>query len=120
VPSVLLDGLARINVLDTQDGDWLGLVAPRRIRRIDLYELRNDLALAAAYPTLSLYSAPARLDVEDPTGRNRCVAVAPDGHVVLQMHDLLGVVLGHVHRDTGEFRTRTDRRAARSVAGTRA
>jgi hypothetical protein len=48
------------------------------------------------------------------------VAVAPDGHVVLQMHDLLGVVLGHVHRDTGEFRTRTDRRAARSVAGTRA
>jgi NAD(P)-dependent dehydrogenase (short-subunit alcohol dehydrogenase family)/3-oxoacyl-(acyl-carrier-protein) synthase len=117
LPSVLLDGLARLCVLDTADGDWLGLAAPGHIRRIDIYELRNDIALAAAYPTLELYSTPRNLDVEDAGASNRCAAVAPDGHLVLQIHDVVGVVMGHVNRVTGEFVPTSQRRpAAAAVA----
>ncbi|HKG49050.1 MAG TPA: SDR family NAD(P)-dependent oxidoreductase, partial [Actinomycetales bacterium] len=105
VPALLLDGLVRVSVLTPVDDGYLTLAAPASMRRIDLYQPANDLQLAAAYPTLSLYSSPRGIDLEDPTCGNRCVAVAPDGHVVTQIHDTTTALLGYVHPDTGHFRS---------------
>jgi hypothetical protein len=105
VPTILLDGLVRVSVLTPVDDGYLTLAAPASMRRIDLYQPANDLQLAAAYPTLSLYSAPRGIDLEGPTCENRCVAVAPDGHVVAQIHDTTTALVGYVHPDTGHFRS---------------
>ncbi len=105
VPSVLLDGLARVSVLDRSDGDWTPLAVPRTIRRIDLYGGHTDATLAAAGTEVELYSLPSRLDLESEED-NRALAVTADGDVVLQIKDMTGVVLGHVNRTTGEYRER--------------
>ncbi|MFI1399315.1 KR domain-containing protein [Streptomyces sp. NPDC020681] len=105
VPSVLLDGLARVSVLDRTDGDWTPLAVPRTIRRIDLYGGHTDATLAAAGTGVELYSLPSRLDLESEED-NRAVAVTADGDVVLQIKDMTGVVLGHVNQTTGEYRER--------------
>jgi NAD(P)-dependent dehydrogenase (short-subunit alcohol dehydrogenase family)/3-oxoacyl-(acyl-carrier-protein) synthase len=108
VPGILLDGLARTCVLDPRPGGWVPLVAPARIRRIDLYEPRNDVELAAAYPEIQLYSLPRAIDLTaaGPGRRpdNRCVAATSDGRVLLQLKDVVGVILGYVHPG-GEFRS---------------
>jgi hypothetical protein len=117
VPAIMLDGLVRVSVLDPVDDGYVTLAAPAAMRRIDLYEARNDIELAAAYPTLSLYSAPRRVDLEGPVASNRCIAVAPDGHVVAQIHDTATAVLGYIHPDNGDFLTpdqMTARRRARA------
>ena len=113
VPAIVLDGLVRTSVLDPVDDGFLTLAAPASMRRIDLYDTRNDLALAAAYPTLSLYSAPRRIDLEDPASTNRCVAVTPDGDIVAQIHDTTTAILGYVHPDSGDFRTPAEMQARR-------
>ncbi|MFF7200642.1 KR domain-containing protein [Streptomyces sp. NPDC008141] len=105
VPSVLLDGLARVSVLDRSDGDWTPLAVPRTIRRIDLYGGHTDATLAAAGTRVELYSLPSRLDLESEED-NRAVAVTAAGDVVLQIKDMTGVVLGHVNQSTGEYRER--------------
>ncbi|MFF1547686.1 SDR family NAD(P)-dependent oxidoreductase [Streptomyces sp. NPDC058291] len=110
VPSVLLDGLARVSVLDRavlpgRGGDWTPLAVPRTIRRIDLYGGHTDSSLAAAGTRVELYSLPARLDLESGAA-NRAVAVTAAGDVVLQIKDMTGVVLGHVHQSTGVYRER--------------
>ncbi|MET7615506.1 SDR family NAD(P)-dependent oxidoreductase [Streptomyces sp. NPDC005408] len=105
VPSVLLDGLARVSVLDRSDGDWTPLAVPRTIRRIDLYGGHTDATLAAAGTPVELYSLPSRLDLESEED-NRALAVTADGDVVLQIKDMTGVVLGHVNQSTGEYRER--------------
>ncbi|GAA2259162.1 hypothetical protein GCM10010145_33520 [Streptomyces ruber] len=115
VPSVLLDGLARVCVLDRLElpghgGDWTPLAVPRTIRRIDLYGGHTDASLAAAGTRVELYSLPSRLDLESTDG-NRAVAVTAGGDVVLQIKDMTGVVLGHVNQTTGAYRER-DRAAA--------
>ncbi|HET6298473.1 MAG TPA: SDR family oxidoreductase [Kribbella sp.] len=119
VPSLLLDGLARLSVLEPDTDGFIPLAAPLRIRRIDLYELRNDCQLAAAYPTVELYSSPRWVDLEAERPDNRCLAVAPDGRVLLQIKDIAGVVLGSVHPATGEFRPRERQSVPSAVAGGR-
>ncbi|MFJ7073648.1 SDR family NAD(P)-dependent oxidoreductase [Streptomyces sp. NPDC098781] len=121
VPSVLLDGLARVCVLDRAElpghgGDWTPLAVPRTIRRIDLYGGHSDASLAAAGTRVELYSLPARLDLESGAA-NRAVAVTAAGDVVLQIKDMTGVVLGHVHQTTGAYRERP-RDAARAHQAT--
>jgi hypothetical protein len=105
VPAVMLDGLVRVAVLDPVDDGYVTLAAPRSMRRIDLYEPGNDLDLAARHNQVSLYSTPGRIDLEDPMSSNRCVAVAPDGRVVAQIHDTTTALLGYVHPESGDFRT---------------
>lgn len=110
VPSVLLDGLARVCVLDRAElpghgGDWTPLAVPRTIRRIDLYGGHTDASLAAAGTRVELYSLPAHLDLESGAA-NRAVAVGAAGDVVLQIKDMTGVVLGHIHQTTGAYRER--------------
>jgi hypothetical protein len=107
VPSILLDGLVRVSVLSPVDEHYLTLAAPASMRRIDLYDTRADLALAAAYPTIELYSGPSHIDLEDPQSVNRCVAVGPDGRVILQIKDTRTAtsIMGYIHKDTGEFVT---------------
>ncbi|CAH1201500.1 3-phenylpropionate-dihydrodiol/cinnamic acid-dihydrodiol dehydrogenase [Paenibacillus plantiphilus] len=102
VPSIMLDGLARVAVLGLVEGDYLPLAAPASIRRIDLYESKSDCALAKEYAGIDLYATPRHIDLES-DGSNRFVAVKPDGGILLQMHDVAGTVLGYVHQTTGEF-----------------
>ncbi|MGY6026524.1 SDR family NAD(P)-dependent oxidoreductase [Streptomyces spinosirectus] len=124
VPSVLLDGLARVCVLDRAElpglgGDWTPLAVPRTIRRIDLYGGHTDASLAAAGTRVELYSLPARLDLESGAA-NRAVAVSAAGDVVLQIKDMTGVVLGHVHQTTGAYRERPRGAASARQATARA
>ena len=48
VPSLLLDGLARVAVLDLVGGRYVPVAAPRSIRRIDLYGPGGDVELGSA------------------------------------------------------------------------
>ena len=103
VPSLLLDGLARIAVLNYVAGKYLPLVAPASIRRIDFYEAGNDCEWSRRYEEIELYSTPREFAFEGPQPANRFVAVRPDGAMLLQMKDIRGIVMGYVDRDTGEY-----------------
>lgn len=107
VPSILLDGLARVAALDHVAGDYIPLAAPMSIGRIDLYEAGNDCELAARHASIALRVTPRAFALEGPASSgNRFVAVRPDGRIVMQMRDVTGIVTGYVHRVTGAFATR--------------
>ncbi|MBN9391606.1 MAG: SDR family oxidoreductase [Chloroflexi bacterium] len=106
LPSILLDGLARVQVLNFVLEDYIPLVAPASIRRIDIYEAVNDCQLSQKYERIDMYATPRELDFGRERGGNRCVAVRPDGKIILQLKDMTGVIMGYVHRHTGEFVTR--------------
>jgi NAD(P)-dependent dehydrogenase (short-subunit alcohol dehydrogenase family) len=122
LPSILLDGLARLAVLSLVEGEYIALAAPATIRRIDVYEALNDSDLAARGEPIELYATPGAISFDQDSGRNRFVAVRPDGRIVLQMKDVTGTVIGFVHRATGQFVSRQElveigqRRAAPPVA----
>lgn len=102
VPSILLDGLARIAVLEPVEEEYLPLAAPASIRRIDLYEAVSDCQLAQQYQRVELYATPRHINLEQASS-NRFVAVRPDGKIILQMKDVTGTIVGYVHRNSGEF-----------------
>jgi NAD(P)-dependent dehydrogenase (short-subunit alcohol dehydrogenase family)/3-oxoacyl-(acyl-carrier-protein) synthase len=108
VPSVLLDGLARVAVLEFVEREYIPLAAPSSIRRIDLYEPGNDTTLAQRYDPIELYVTPKQMTLEDPSAPNRFVAVRPDGRMILQMKDVVGIILGYVHHETGEYVAREE------------
>ncbi|MBB5781475.1 KR domain-containing protein [Nonomuraea jabiensis] len=111
VPSVTLDGLVRVAVLERVAGRWTPVAIPRSIRRIDLYGGHTDLTLAALTEPVELYVTPVDLDLEDPEPDNRAIAVASSGEVLLQVKDIIGAVVGYVDQETGEYvdRERFDR-----------
>lgn len=100
VPSLLLDGLARVAVADLVAGRYVPVAAPRSIRRIDLYEDGGDAVLGARHGRLDLTVTPADLSLEDMTSPNRFVAARKDGTIVLQMHDVRGIVLNFIDATT--------------------
>jgi NAD(P)-dependent dehydrogenase (short-subunit alcohol dehydrogenase family)/3-oxoacyl-(acyl-carrier-protein) synthase len=102
VPSILLDGLARVAVLEPTENDYMPIAAPASIRRIDLFEVGSDCQVAQRYQPVEFYATPAHIDLEKPES-NRFVAVRPDGRILLQMKDVRGVIIGYVHRTTGDF-----------------
>jgi NAD(P)-dependent dehydrogenase (short-subunit alcohol dehydrogenase family)/3-oxoacyl-(acyl-carrier-protein) synthase len=106
VPSVLLDGLARVAVLEFVEREYIPLAAPSSIRRIDFYEPGNDCELARRYDPIELYVTPKAMTLEDPGAPNRFVAVRPDGRMILQMKGVVGIILGYVHHETGEYMPR--------------
>jgi hypothetical protein len=101
VPSLLLDGLARVAVATVIENRYVPVAAPRSIRRIDLYEAGSDAVLGARYDSLELTVTPAQLSLEDADAANRFVAATAEGRMVAQMHDVKGVVLGYVDLLTG-------------------
>jgi hypothetical protein len=104
IPSILLDGLARVAALNHIAEDYIPLAAPASIRRIDIYEGGNDCQLAHRYGDgIGLYATPGEFSLEDANARNRFVAARPDGRIIMQMKDVTGVVIGYVHRVTGDF-----------------
>ncbi|MFI7709067.1 KR domain-containing protein [Nonomuraea sp. NPDC049480] len=111
VPSVTLDGLVRVAVLERVSGRWTPVAIPRSIRRIDLYGGHTDLTLAALTEPVELYVTPVDLDLEDPEPDNRAIAVASSGEVLLQVKDIIGAIVGYVDQETGEYveRERFDR-----------
>ncbi|WP_449065681.1 hypothetical protein, partial [Planomonospora algeriensis] len=115
VPSVTLDGLVRVAVLERVAGRWTPVAIPRSIRRIDLYGGHTDLTLAALTEPVELYVTPVDLDLEDPEPDNRAIAVASSGEVLLQVKDIIGAVVGYVEQETGEYvdRERFDREERR-------
>jgi NAD(P)-dependent dehydrogenase (short-subunit alcohol dehydrogenase family)/3-oxoacyl-(acyl-carrier-protein) synthase len=105
VPCILLDGLARTGVLSLYEGEYLPLVAPSTIRRIDLYEEVNDCDLANGPGPIELYATPREFSLDSNGGSNRFVATRPDGRVIVQIKDVVGTLLGYVHRVSGDFVT---------------
>jgi NAD(P)-dependent dehydrogenase (short-subunit alcohol dehydrogenase family)/3-oxoacyl-(acyl-carrier-protein) synthase len=103
VPSVLLDGLARVAVLNVVGGEYIPLAAPASIRRIDIYEDGNDCVLSRRHDRIDLYATPSEFALEGAKPSNRFVAARSDGRMVLQMKDVSGVIIGYVHRGTGAF-----------------
>ncbi|GCE01956.1 SDR family oxidoreductase [Embleya hyalina] len=104
LPAVLLDGLARVAVLTP--GRFVPLAAPVSVRRIDVFDRRNDVELADAYPEgVDLYCTPKGVDLTDPGVVNTLSAVAPDGRTLLRMTGLRGVVLGYLDTVDGGFRS---------------
>lgn len=107
VPSILLDGLARVAALDHVAGDYIPLAAPMSIGRIDIYEAGNDCELSRRHESIALRVTPREFALEGPhSSGNRFVAVRPDGRILMQMRDVTGVVIGYVHRVTGAFAAR--------------
>ncbi|OWV08699.1 hypothetical protein B5D80_11410 [Micromonospora wenchangensis] len=106
VPSVLLDGLARIAVLDLVDGRWIPVAIPRTIRRIEVFGPANDRALLGR--AVELYFTPGRIDLEDPLGDNLGVAVDETGRSILEMAGTTGTILGYVDEETGAYLSRDD------------
>ena len=80
----LLDGLARVGALSGADGEYLPLIAPRGIRRIDLYEKTNDCALAAS-TGIRLYATPREESLLQESGSNRFVAAGMSKFVMLPL-----------------------------------
>jgi hypothetical protein len=107
LPSILLDGLARVAVLNFVEDAYIPVVAPATVRRIDVYEAANDCLLAQKYKPIELYVTPRDVALEQADTQNRCVAVRPDGKVILQINDMKGIIMGYVHRTTGEFLARS-------------
>ncbi|MEK8142916.1 hypothetical protein NKH18_14410 [Streptomyces sp. M10(2022)] len=102
VPGILLDGLARVGVLDLVEGHLIPVAAPLSIRRIDLYEATNDLALSGADEEIELYATPPGFDLAADLIDNRFVAARPDGRMLLQMKDMRATLIGYVDALTGE------------------
>ncbi|MEV6963097.1 SDR family oxidoreductase [Streptomyces sp. NPDC051207] len=102
VPSILLDGLARVGVLDLVDGRLIPVAAPLSIRRIDLYEETNDLALSGAGEDIDLYATPPGFDLAADLVDNRFIATRSDGRMLLQMKDMQATLIGYVDARTGE------------------
>ncbi|MGA5507027.1 SDR family oxidoreductase [Streptomyces umbrinus] len=108
VPSILLDGLARVGVLDLVDGHLIPVAAPLSIRRIDLYEETNDLALSGARSgvgageDIDLYATPPGFDLAADLVDNRFIATRSDGRMLLQMKDMQATLIGYVDARTGE------------------
>ncbi|TVL93053.1 SDR family oxidoreductase [Streptomyces sp. SAJ15] len=101
VPAILLDGLARVGVLDLVDGRLVPVAAPLSIRRIDLYEETSDHALATGGDVIDLYVTPPGFDLAADQVSNRFVAAREDGRMLLQMKDLQATLIGYVDAETG-------------------
>jgi NAD(P)-dependent dehydrogenase (short-subunit alcohol dehydrogenase family)/3-oxoacyl-(acyl-carrier-protein) synthase len=108
VPSILLDGLARIAVLNHVAEHYIPLAAPASIKRIDIYESGNDGRLTRRYDPIELYATPREFALDGTGSRNRFVATRPDGRMLLQMRDVTGVIVGYVHRVSGAFAAKAD------------
>jgi hypothetical protein len=106
MPSFLLDGLARVAALTIIEDRFIPLAAPASIRRIDVYERANDFELARRHNPIELYVTPPNVALDLPDQTSRFVAVGPDGRIILQMKDILGIVMGYVDRDTGDYLAR--------------
>lgn len=108
IPSIMLDGLARVAVLNYVANDYIPLAAPVSIGRIDLYEGGNDCELARRYDRIDLYATPRAFALEGAHGGNRFAAVRPDGRMLMEMSDVSGVVIGYVHRTTLAYATKAE------------
>ncbi|MEU4895946.1 SDR family NAD(P)-dependent oxidoreductase [Streptomyces sp. NPDC044780] len=102
VPVILLDGLARVGVLDLVDGHLVPVAAPLSIRRIDLYEEISDHDLAVSQAAVDLFVTPPGFDLTADAISNRFVAVRPDGRMLLQMKDMRATLIGYIDAETGE------------------
>jgi hypothetical protein len=103
IPSILLDGLARMAVLNHVAGDFIPLAAPASIRHIEIYEAGNDCSLSQRHQPIELYATPHEFALGGADPLNRFVACRPDGRMLLQMKDVAGGIIGYVHRVTGAF-----------------
>lgn len=101
VPALLLDGMARLAVLELVQGRYIPTAAPTGIRRIDLYSPDNDVDLAAAPGTIELTVAPRGVHLDGKTRSSRFYAVRPDGRAVLRMLDVSGFPLSYFDTETG-------------------
>jgi NAD(P)-dependent dehydrogenase (short-subunit alcohol dehydrogenase family)/3-oxoacyl-(acyl-carrier-protein) synthase len=101
VPVLLLDGMARLAILELVQGRYIPTAAPTGIRRIDLYTPDNDADLAARPGPLALTVAPRGVLLDGETHDSRFYAIRPDGRAVLRMLDVSGFALSYLDTATG-------------------
>ncbi len=103
VPTILLDGLLRVGALEFVEGEYIPLIVPISVRRLDIYEKTNDCQLAAQSGQIELYVTPRAFTLLPWGVSNRFVAVRPDGKMLVQFKDLFGTLVGYIHRETEQF-----------------
>lgn len=102
MPSLVLDGMARLGVLEVVGGRLMPVAALTGIARIDLYQDAGDAALAARYPGgIELYATTAPDEVSAAEG-SVFTAVA-DGRVLVRMTGVGAKRLGYVDIISGDF-----------------
>jgi len=101
VPTLMLDGMARLAVLELVGGRYIPTAAPTGIRRIDLYCADNDVDLAGGPGPIELTVAPRGVLLDGKTLNSRFYAIRPDGRAVLRMLDVSGFPLSYFDTETG-------------------
>ncbi|MEV6342956.1 SDR family oxidoreductase [Actinoplanes sp. NPDC051851] len=101
IPALMLDGLARLAVLELIDDRYVPIAAPTGIRRIDLYCPDNDVDLGARGVPIDMAVTPRGLLYDSGGPGSRFTATLPGGEVLLQMKDVAGIVRGYVDVTTG-------------------
>ncbi|SOD64502.1 Ketoacyl-synthetase C-terminal extension [Streptomyces zhaozhouensis] len=101
VPGLMLDGMARLAVLELVRGRYIPVAAPSGIGRIDLYLPDNDVELGARGVEIELTATPRGLLLDGSGQPSRFTATLPDGRMVLQMRDVAGFALGYLDTRTG-------------------
>ncbi|UED86501.1 SDR family oxidoreductase [Streptomyces profundus] len=101
VPSLMLDGMARLAVLELVAEHYVPVAAPSGIRRIDLYVPDNDVELGQRGVEIELSATPRGLLLEGSGLASRFTATLPDGTMLLQMQDVSGFALGYIDSLTG-------------------
>lgn len=101
VPGLMLDGMARLAVLELVQGRYIPVAAPSGIRRIDLYVPDNDVELGQRGVPIELSATPRGLLLEGSGLASRFTASLPDGRMLLQMQDVSGFALGYIDSHTG-------------------
>ncbi|WP_062204955.1 SDR family oxidoreductase [Streptomyces sp. NBRC 109706] len=101
VPSLMLDGMARLAVLELVKEHYIPVAAPSGIRRIDLYVPDNDVELGQRGERIELSATPRGLLLEGSDLASRFTATLPDGTMLLQMQDVSGFALGYLDSRTG-------------------
>ncbi|RMI36877.1 SDR family oxidoreductase [Streptomyces triticirhizae] len=101
VPGLMLDGMARLAVLELVQGRYIPVAAPSGIRRIDLYVPDNDVELGQRGVPIELSATPRGLLLEGSGLASRFTATLPDGRMLLQMQDVSGFALGYIDSHTG-------------------
>lgn len=97
VPVLLLDGLARLAVLELINDRYVPVAAPTYIRRIDLHSGANDVDLSGGTDRIDLSVSPRGLLFdENPGAGSQFLATLPCGEVLVQMKDIHGLTLGYV------------------------
>jgi 3-oxoacyl-(acyl-carrier-protein) synthase/NADP-dependent 3-hydroxy acid dehydrogenase YdfG len=101
VPSLLIDGMARIATLELVDEHLLPLAVPLAVRRIDLHRRCNDAGLRAEGHTVEIRSGPTEVVSRGVAGN--VIATDSHGRALVTMSGITTALRGYLDLGSGEF-----------------